>query len=95
MWGKVQEQVQTPEHRFRPSVGRDFDIQAVHAIEARTRGFLSRAIAFSSGGALAVSGTYGIATGNFVGLEVVWAVAGPMCGALVTHYFGSAGRNIL
>ena len=48
MWGK--EQIQTSGHGFRPSVGRDSGIQAVHAIEARTRGFLYWVIAASCGG---------------------------------------------
>jgi hypothetical protein len=77
--------------RFRPRVGRDFELEEVHAIEARTRGFLSRAIAIGAGGA--ITGGYGLATGSYLAVEVVWAVAGPMFGALVTYYFGAAGKD--
>jgi hypothetical protein len=72
----------------------DFELHEVHRIDAQTRGFLSRAIAVAAGGAVATTGVYGLATGNYLAIEVVWAVAGPMLGALVTHYFGPAGKDI-
>ena len=41
-----------------------------------------------------VTGFYGLATGSYLAVQVVWAVAGPMLGALVTsHYFGSTGKD--
>jgi hypothetical protein len=79
--------------RFRPRIGQDFDLEEVHVIDARTRGFLSRAIAIGAGGAVVITSGYGLATGSYVALEVVWAVAGPMFGALVTNYFGLAGKD--
>jgi hypothetical protein len=81
------------EPRFRPRIGRDFALEKVHVIDARTRGFLSRAIAIGAGGAVVITGGYGLATGSYVTVEVVWAVAGPMFGALVTYYFGLAGKD--
>ena len=69
------------------------DLDEVHVIDARTRGFLSRVIALGAGGAIAITGVYGMISGSYIAVEVVWAVAGPMCGALVTHYSGSAGKN--
>ena len=51
------------------AVGRDFDIQAVHAIDARTRGFLYRAIAASSGGGRADARRTGNASLWFSGKE--------------------------
>jgi hypothetical protein len=83
----------TSEPRFRPRIGRDFELEEVHVIDARTRGFLSRVITIGAGGAVVVTGTYGLATGSYLAIEVVWAVAGPMPGAMVTHYFGSAGKD--
>ncbi|MDB5402673.1 MAG: hypothetical protein QOF70_2697 [Acetobacteraceae bacterium] len=93
MWDPSRARSRRSESRFQPRIGRDFDIEEVHVIDARTRGFLSRAIAVGAGGAIAISGTYGLATGSYIAVEVVWAVAGPMFGALVTHYFGSAGKD--
>ncbi len=82
-----------PVNRFQPRIGREFDLDDVHVLEARTRGFLSRAITVGAGGAVAVTGTYGLATGNYIAVEIVWAVAGPMLGAMVTHYFGFSGKD--
>jgi hypothetical protein len=93
MWDPSRARSPRSESRFQPRIGRDFDLEEVHVIDARTRGFLSRAIAVGAGGAIAISGTYGLATGSYIAVEVVWAVAGPMFGALVTHYFGSAGKD--
>ncbi|MEA2772699.1 MAG: hypothetical protein QOD93_5661 [Acetobacteraceae bacterium] len=93
MWDPSRARSRRSESRFQPRIGRDFDLEEVHVIDARTRGFLSRAIAVGAGGAIAISGTYGLATGSYIAVEVVWAVAGPMFGALVTHYFGSAGKD--
>ena len=93
MLDRVWPRSRSSEPRFRPRIGRDFDIEEVHIIEARTRGFLSRAIAVGAGSAVVVTGTYGLASGSYFAVEVVWAVAGPMFGAMVTHYFGSAGKD--
>jgi hypothetical protein len=93
MWDAPRTRSRTSEPRFRPRIGRDFELEEVHVIDARTRGFLSRAIAIGAGGAVAVTGTYGLATSGYLAVEVVWAVAGPMLGAMVTHYFGSAGKD--
>lgn len=93
MWDKAWKRSPTSEPRFQPRIGRPFDLEDVHVIEARTRGFLSRVIAVGAGGAVAITGAYGMISGNYIAVEVVWAVAGPMCGALVTHYFGSAGKE--
>jgi hypothetical protein len=92
MWDPSWTRPRGSESRFRPLVGRDFELEDVHVIDAHTRGFLSRAIAIGAG-AVAVSGLYGMATGSYLAVEVVWAVAGPMFGALPTHYFGSAGKD--
>jgi hypothetical protein len=93
MWDPSRVRSRRSEARFQPRIGRDFDLEEVHVIDARTRGFLSRAVALGAGGAIAISGTYGLATGSYIAVEVVWAVAGPMFGALVTHYFGSPGKD--
>jgi hypothetical protein len=93
MWDKARTRSRGSERRFQPRIGRDFDLQEVDVIDARTRGFLSRIIAVGAGGAIVVTGGYGLATGSYVAVEVVWAVAGPMFGALVTHYFGPTGKD--
>jgi hypothetical protein len=93
MWDRARSRLHGSEPRFQPRIGREFDLEEVHVIDARTRGFLSRAIAVGAGGAIVITGGYGLATGTYVAVEVVWAVAGPMFGALVTHYFGSTGKD--
>jgi hypothetical protein len=94
MWGMSSSRPRDSEPRFRPRIGTEFDLQEAHVIDARTRGLLSRAIGLGAGAAVVVTGVDGLVTGNYVAVEVVWAVAGPMFGALVTHYFGSAERNM-
>jgi hypothetical protein len=94
MWDPSRIRSRRSESRFRPRIGRDFDLEEVHIIDARTRDFLTRAIALGVGAAVGITGGYGLATGSYVAVEVVWAVAGPMFGALVTHYFGSAGKDM-
>jgi hypothetical protein len=93
MWDPPRTRSRTSEPRFRPRIGRDFELEEVYVIDARTRGFLSRAIAIGVGSAVAVTGAYGLATGSYLAVEVVWAVAGLMIGATVSHYFGSAGKD--
>jgi len=73
---------------YQPAIGAEIEIEEVPTIEARTRGFLARYIAISVSAAIAVSGAYGLFTGNFTAVEVVWAVAGPIVGAMVLYYFG-------
>jgi len=78
---------------FQPAIGSEFPIDEVPSIEAKTRGFLARFIAFSVGLALLAAGTYGLRTGDYHALEVVWAIAGPIVGAVVTFYFGAHRKD--
>lgn len=95
MWDKSVLHARRPESRwFQPRIGREFDLEEVHVINARTRGFLFRAITIGSGGAVAIASCYGLATGSYVAMELVWAVAGPMLGAMTTHYFGSTAKDM-
>jgi hypothetical protein len=71
---------------FQPAIGQDFG--TVAEAEAKTRGFVARFIAGCSGSAIAVTGIYGLVTGNYTAVLAVWAVAGPFIGAVVTYYFG-------
>jgi hypothetical protein len=71
---------------FQPAIGRDFG--KVEDVEAKTRDFLARFIAFGSGLTVAVTGIYGLVTGNYTAVIAVWAVAGPIIGAVVAYYFG-------
>lgn len=92
MEGRPWSRRQPAERKFQPRIGRDFEIDEAFAINAPTWDFLARVIALCSGTAIAGTGTYGLVTGRFGPLEVVWAISGPMRGALVTHYFGLPGR---
>ena len=73
---------------YQPALGAALERDEVPAIEARTRGFLARLIALVSTAAVAVAGGYGLATGRYAAIEVVRAVAGPIVGAVTSHYFG-------
>lgn len=70
---------------FQPAIGRAFEVEE---IEAKTSGFLVRSVALATVTAVGVSGLYGLATYNYMPVAVVWSVAGPIVGAMVTHYFG-------
>ena len=76
---------------FQPAVGTDFG--RISDMEAQTRDFLARFIAFTAAVALAITGAYGLAVRNFGPIMAVWAIAGPLFGAVVTHYFG-LGRTL-
>jgi len=78
---------------FQPAIGREFPVDEVPTIEAKTRGFLAKFIALSVGLALFTTGTYGLRTGNYHALEAVWAIAGPIVGAVVTYYFGAHRKD--
>jgi len=43
--------------------------------------------------AVAVTGSYGLVTGQYAAIEVVWAIAGPLVGAVVAYYFGVHRRD--
>jgi hypothetical protein len=78
---------------YQPAVGTEFEIDEVPTIDAKTRGFLARFIAMSVAIAVAVTGSYGLVTGQYVAIEVVWAIAGPLVGAVVAYYFGAHRRD--
>jgi hypothetical protein len=71
---------------FQPAPGRDFG--GVEETDAKTRDFLARFLAVASGLAVSVTGAHGLVTGDYATVVAVWAVAGPLVGALVTYYFG-------
>jgi hypothetical protein len=73
------------EKPFQPAIGREFGVQEV---EAKTRGYLARLLASSAVIGVLVTGGYGLITGNYTAVIAAWSVAGPIIGALVTHYFG-------
>ena len=78
---------------FQPAVGREIEIDEVPTIEAKTRGFLARIIAICVAIGVGVTGAYGLATGRYAAIEVVWAIAGPLVGAVVAFYFGAHRRD--
>jgi hypothetical protein len=71
---------------FQPAVGSDFG--RVDEVEAQTRGFLARTIAMAAIVGVTASGAYGFLTGNTTPVVTVWAIVGPIIGAVVSHYFG-------
>ena len=79
--------------RFQPAVGSDFALADVPTIEATTRGFLARGLVSFVGVAGVVTGAHGFLTGNYGPLEAVWAVGGPIVGAMVAYYFGPQRRD--
>ncbi len=74
------------EKPFQPAIGTDFG--QVDEVEARTRGFLTRLIALALSAGLAVTGGYGLVTNNYMAVTVVWSVAAPIVGGVMTFYFG-------
>lgn len=74
------------ERPFQLAIGSDFG--KVEEVEAQTRGFLVRVIALTAVTGVAVSGGYGLITGNYMAVITVWAIAGPIIGAVVSYYFG-------
>ena len=78
--------------RFQPAIGRDFG--AVDEVEAKSRGYLMRAIVSLSAAAIVATGGYGLTTGDGTPLITVWAVAGPFIGAMVAYYFGPQRSDI-
>jgi len=71
---------------FQPAIGRDY--HGVQEVEAKTRGFLATLFASTTVAAVVAAGGYGLITGNYMAIIGVWSVAGPIIGAMVTHYFG-------
>ena len=71
---------------FQVAIGREFE--GVEEIEAKTRAYLAKLIASAPSIATFLAGGYGLVAGNFMPVTAVWSVAGPIIGALVTHYFG-------
>ncbi len=78
---------------FQPAIGFPFDGEDAVILEARTRGLLARAVTGFVAAAVAITGGYGLTTGRFVPLQVTWAVAGPMVGAIMAYYFGWQRRE--
>jgi hypothetical protein len=71
---------------YQPAIGTDFG--TIREVEAKTRGFLARVIASTAAMGIVATGAYGLVTSNYTAVITVWAIAGPIIGALVSHYFG-------
>ena len=71
---------------FQPAPGRDFG--SIEETDAKTRDFLARFLATAAGTAVLVTGVHSLVTGDYATVVAVWAVVGPLVGALVTYYFG-------
>ena len=68
--------------------GQRLILEPVEDVDARTRDFLAKFIAVAAGTAVSSTGVYGVAAKDFRPLTTVWAVVGPVIGAVVTYYFG-------
>ena len=49
---------------------------------------MARFVLILSALAVSITGGYGLFTGNYAVVGAVWAIAGPLVGAVVGHYFG-------
>jgi len=78
---------------FQPAPGRDFEIESVPAIEARTKGFFVSVLVTTSLIAVATTGIFGLIYNKFGPLQSTWVVVGPIVGAMVNHYFGSPRKD--
>jgi steroid 5-alpha reductase family enzyme len=76
---------------FQPAIGRDFG--SVEDVEVRTRAFIAKVVVIASVAAALVAGGYSVVTGNYAVIPTVWAVVGPLLGAVVSHYFGTHGSR--
>ncbi len=81
--------------KYTPAHGRDYEIVMRAADDyrtSRTRDRISYVILFFALCSIATAAGYGIYSGNFNAVKDVWAVAGPIVGAIVGFYF-QRGRN--
>ncbi len=79
--------------RFQPAHGTEFEIDSVPTIEAKTKGFIVRAVISAALVALVVTGIYGLFYQKYGPLVSTWAVVGPIVGAMITHYFGGHRKD--
>lgn len=79
---------------FQPAPGKDFDVEQVQAIEARTKGFFVRVLVLTALTAVATTGIYGLIYNRFAPLQSTWVVVGPIVGAMVNHYFGGHRKDM-
>jgi hypothetical protein len=83
----------TTHKRFQPAPGTEFEIDSVPTIEAKTKGFIVRAVISAALVALVVTGIYGLFNQKYGPLVSTWAVVGPIVGAMITHYFGGHRKD--
>lgn len=76
---------------FQLVIGKEFE--NVEEVEAKIRGFIAKTLILAAVVGLAFAGFHGFYTGNFVAVAAVWAVAEPVIGAVVSHYFGPERDN--
>jgi hypothetical protein len=79
---------------FQPAIGRDdYSIRDAASTEAKTKGFVARAVIVIVALAIAVTGVYGLVTGHWSPVIGVWSIGGPLVGAVVFHYFGGHRKD--
>lgn len=83
-----------PYRPYHPRIGSDFEVQDAATVDASTRRFLAQVLTGATVLALSVTAVHGAFSGQFLAIEIVWAVTGPIVGALVTYYFGPQRRDL-
>jgi hypothetical protein len=78
---------------YQPAPGKNFEIDPVPAIEAKTKGFFVRVLVTTALVAVATTGIFGLIYNKFGPLQSTWVVVGPIVGAMVNHYFGSPRKD--
>lgn len=71
---------------YQPAIGKDFG--KIEEVEANTRGFIARVLTVTTVAVVAITGGYGFVTGNYMAVMAVWAITGPLIGAMISYYFG-------
>ncbi len=76
--------------KYRPAPGRVLEVSLADLADyhtSRTRNRIAYITLVSALAATGLSGVYGLATGNFSGLNAVWVAAGPIVGIIMGYYF--------
>jgi len=85
---KKYEVISSKKKPFQPAIGPDYEVNTARLIEAKTRDFIAKLAVVVIVVAVAITGLCGLWTGDFRNLIAVWAVAGPITGAIIAYFFG-------
>jgi uncharacterized membrane-anchored protein len=75
--------------KYRPKVGKTFELKAkIGIVDAMARAKIGFVIVVFSGVILLIGVIHGLATGDFVAFQNIWAIISMPLGAVLGHYFG-------